>query len=146
MAEDTLFITGRLGETVLEIACDDVGMTGSAPVLAWLTSQLAGTPYSLAAIRQLLPQLVRLFGRQYSVIDYTGTGPAPAPVIDRLVPASIDQEGPDVTLHVYGRHFVPRSQIVCNGGAEPTTFVATTTSRSEPPRPSRRSASARPCP
>jgi hypothetical protein len=33
-------------------------------------------------------------------------------------------EGDDVTLHVYGAHFVPRSGILFNGGAETTVFLS----------------------
>jgi hypothetical protein len=124
MAE-TLYITGPIQHSLHEVRGDDLGMTGSEPVVAWLASVLAGTPYSLAAIRALLPQLPRLFGPHYEVIDYTDTGPAPLPQIARLVPESIAAGGADVTLHVTGRSFTPRSQIVFNGGPEVTTFVST---------------------
>jgi hypothetical protein len=44
------------------------------------------------------------------------------PVLTKLVPVSAAIGGPDFTLEVQGKDFVPHSVIVFNGGDEPTVF------------------------
>jgi hypothetical protein len=121
-----LLITGLIGDVLHAVTCDDTDITGSDPVMNWLLELLGTTPYSLAAMVALVPELPRLFGRILEVVDYTDIGEAPRPVIAHVEPRSMLAGGADVTLHVTGRSFTPRSQIVFNGGVETTVFVSPT--------------------
>lgn len=124
MAE-TLYITGWLQGQVHEVACTAAGGTGSPPVLGWIVS-LTGV-YDYDYLKAHLGEFVRLFGPAHQTRLYVdATTAVDPPRIDRLVPESIEQQGADVTLHVYGQAFTPRSQIVFNGSPEATVFVSTT--------------------
>lgn len=121
---DALLISGWIGDTRYTATCEALDITGDVPIVAWLTALLGATEYSLEAMRALLPEYPRLFGPSLEVLDYTDLGPAPRPLLQSLTPRSMVAEGDDVTLHVYGEHFVPRSVILFNGGAETTVFVS----------------------
>lgn len=126
MAE-TLFLSGDIQRIPHEVRCDLLGMDGSAAVQGWLLSETGGV-YDFAAVQLVSDAaLRRLFDtppRRLLYVDETTT--APAPVMDRIAPASIEAGGADVELHVLGSGFCPRSVILFNGGAETTTFVSTT--------------------
>ena len=124
MAE-SLLITGLIGADLHAVTCDALGGTGSPPVLGWIVS-LTGVydyPYLVAN----LAAFARLFRPGYQSLLYVdATTPAPRPVLERVTPRSLPAGGADVTLHVYGHGFTPRSQIVFNGGLETTVFVGPT--------------------
>lgn len=124
MAE-SLLITGQIGSDVHAITCDAVGGTGSPPVLGWIVS-LTGV-YDYDALKANLAVFTRLFGARQEVLLYEGAlTPTLRPVIDHVEPRHMPAGGADVTLHVYGHAFTPRSQIVFNGGLETTVFVGPT--------------------
>jgi hypothetical protein len=118
------YIDGVIGDAGYHVVCDDVLMSGSVPLVSWLTDLLGPTPYSPANVFNLSPQTIRLFGGQRTACyDSDGSSMAARPMLSHIEPASIALLGADVTLHVYGAGFVQRSVIVFNGGPEPTVFV-----------------------
>lgn len=124
MAE-TLLITGQVGSELLTATCGDVGATGSPALIGWITSLIG--PYDYLTLTNNLNEFRRLFGPVPYATFYTdATTTCPRPVIDRVTPRSMPAGGADVTLHVYGRDFTPRAQIVFNGGLETTVFVGPT--------------------
>ena len=123
---DALLITGLIGDQVCSVTCTNLDLSGSEPVANWLLSELGATPYSIEAVRELVPELPRLFGTVLEVVDYTDASEAPMPVLTEVEPRSMPAGGADVTLRALGRSFVPRSQIVFNGGVETTVFVGPT--------------------
>ncbi len=50
----------------------------------------------------------------------------PSPQITSVSPQSIAAGGPGFTLTVLGSHFRPKSVVLCNGAARPTSFVSKT--------------------
>lgn len=54
------------------------------------------------------------------------SGQTKTPVITSLTPNSAEIGDPSFTLHVHGSNFTNTSQIMFNGGEEPTTFVGPT--------------------
>ena len=121
---DALLVSGWIGDTRYTATCDALEITGDPPIVGWLTALLGATVYSLEAMQALIPDYPRLFGPSLEVIDYTDLGTAPRPQLTSLTPRTMVAEGDDVTLHVYGTGFVPRSVILFNGGAETTVFVS----------------------
>lgn len=96
-------------------------------------------PPDVADVRDcLLPLHQRIWVRRYTtgvawpVLEYLTllVEPDPitaeAPTISLLLPDTMTAGGLDVILRVTGTGFVPRSQIVFNGGREATWFVSAT--------------------
>lgn len=123
---DAILITGLIGDQVHSVTCNAVDMTGSEPVVNWILSELGATPYALEAVRELVPELPRLFTSDLEVVDYTDASEAPLPVLTEVLPRSMPAGGADVTLRALGRSFMPRSQMLFNGGVETTVFVGPT--------------------
>lgn len=124
MAE-SLLITGLIGSDLHAVTCDAALGTGSPPVLGWIVS-LTGV-YDYDYLKANLAEFARLFAPGYTVLTYTdATTVAPRPVLERVSPRSMPAEGENVTLHVFGTGFTPRSQIVFNGGLETSVFVSPT--------------------
>lgn len=125
MAE-ILLVTGMIGSDRHAVTCGLLEVTGSAPVVGWVES-LTGGVYDAEETAAQVGEFVRLFAPGYTVLAYADeTTAAPLPVIEAVSPRSMVAEGDDVELHVTGTGFVPRSQIVFNGGLETTVFVSPT--------------------
>jgi len=64
--------------------------------------------------------IVAAFEEHFTIADFVPENP---PTLASIDPATAEIGGPDLTLTVTGSNFIAASQIVFNGGGEPTTFV-----------------------
>jgi len=65
--------------------------------------------------------------KAFAAIEFILTsGSVKVPTVTTLTPGSATIGDPNFTLHVAGTNFTPLSQIVWNGGVEPTVYVSAT--------------------